>query len=45
MAVKKTAPKAKPKPVKKEVQTITCGDCGAKWPVTFLKCANCGYEL
>ena len=38
--------KAVEKPVaKNEPTTITCGDCGSKWPATFVECPNCGYEL
>ena len=33
------------KPAKNEPTTITCGDCGSKWPATFVECPNCGYEL
>jgi predicted amidophosphoribosyltransferase len=46
MAAKKTeAKKPAAKPAPKAPPTITCGDCGAKWPPATPKCPNCGYEL
>jgi hypothetical protein len=35
----------KPKPPKPPApETITCGDCGKKWPRGTVAC-DCGYEL
>ena len=41
MPTKKTTPKSEKKT---EKETITCGDCGKKWPAGTVKC-DCGYEL
>ena len=44
MSAAKKTPKKTPK-TPEVPPTVTCGDCGSKWPATFVECPNCGYEL